>query len=545
MSALWIAAALALPGDADARGEHARQRDLFGPSAPPDRLPAPGPMGVPTPGPDARVYGYLAYWDDDLNQVPWDDLTDIAVFSANVDTAGNLSSTGNWSQAGDAVLMAQPYGVRVHLCVTNFSSSQLETLLGSAAAKSNLISQLETWVASTGAHGVNIDFENLPLSRKQQMVDFTADLDAAFDDVVLAVPAVDWDGAWDFDALTAHADLFIMGYDYHWAGSSESGPSDPLYGGPGTVWASDYALDWTVGDYLFYGANPDRVILGLPLYGRAYVTANNNVPTASQGDAGTVLWATAQSELAANGGGALEPGARSRYYRIGSDQHWVNDVETMRERIQFAMGEGLAGVGFWALNYDDEDAALWAMVRAETTTGAPPPPPPPPPDDTGDPVVDTDDPPPVDTDDPPPVDTGDPPPLPVDPQFTAVGGRPLLAYVGDTVVLTAEGSAGPEGVPLVYTWTQRSGPPVGLVGGDTVNPSFVVPEPGNYVFAVRVGDGATVISPPAESHVVAIDPSARGTVGDARGCGCAAGGSASGILLVAGLLAVRRRARRA
>ena len=63
-------------------------------------------------------------------------------------------------------------------------------------------------------------------------------------EVTIAMPAVDWNNAWDYNALASISDgLFIMGYGYHWSGSSNSGPNSPLTG-PG------YTITWTVIDYL-------------------------------------------------------------------------------------------------------------------------------------------------------------------------------------------------------------------------------------------------------------------------------------------------------
>ena len=125
---LWLsAAALSF---AAPPGAHAVQA-----AAPPDVPVFAGPAlwSPPTPGPDARVYGYLAYWSDDLDSVRWDDLSDIALFSAGTDASGRLTGTSNWDLAEDTVRLAAPYGVRVHLCVTNFDTGELATLLGDAA----------------------------------------------------------------------------------------------------------------------------------------------------------------------------------------------------------------------------------------------------------------------------------------------------------------------------------------------------------------------------------------------------------------------------
>ena len=40
------------------------------------------------------VYGYLAYWADDLSTVPWNHLTHIALFAAEAETDGSLTGSG-------------------------------------------------------------------------------------------------------------------------------------------------------------------------------------------------------------------------------------------------------------------------------------------------------------------------------------------------------------------------------------------------------------------------------------------------------------------
>lgn len=351
-------------------GPHAEHALAFGDAprahAALEALPPPRPA---TPGPDLTVYGYLAYWDDDLNTVPWDELSHIAIFAATAETDGSLTDTGNWSQAAAAVSMAQAYGVKVHLCVLNFSSSELSALLNNPTARSTLVDNLADWQASTGADGINVDFEGMPSDARAGMVAFTAELEAAVGEVVLATPSVDWSSAWDYAALTDHADLFIMGYGYHWSGSSWAGPTDPLYAGSGTIWSglNSYSLSWSLDDYLDEGADPDRVILGLPLYGRAYATSSSTIPSASLGDGGAVFFRDAW-DAAARVGSTYEPDSMARMAYEGGEQIWFGDADTVADRIAYARDvAGVGGVGFWALNYDDSDPFFWATVRDETT----------------------------------------------------------------------------------------------------------------------------------------------------------------------------------
>jgi hypothetical protein len=478
-------------------------------------FPVPAPLPAATPGPDSIVYGYQAYWDDDLNEVPWDELSHIAIFAAGAETDGSLSSTSRWDEVDTAVAMAAPYGVKVHLCVTNFSTSGLETLLGSTTARQNLIDNLVEWVADTGADGVNIDFEGLPSSRKQEMVDFISDLDAAVDEVVIAVPAVDWNGSWDFDELAKHSHMFIMAYAYHYSGSSEAGPNDPLYGG--SPWG-EKAIDWSIDDYInpTYGAPAAKVILGLPLYGFRWSVASNTVPAAATASGSAVFYAEAQ-DGAATYGEEWESNSETPYYFDGSRQCWYSNEASLQLRIEYALDQGLGGIGFWALHYDDSDADLWEMIRDETTI--------PPTDDPDDP------------DDPDPNDDDEDPEVVVSGDYLADAGLPFLAYVGDTIVLNGEASTGPAGQELQFAWTQVEGPSVTLDDVTSVNPQAVIEEVGTHAFELVVGDGVEV-SESARTHIVVLDPNAGQRH---AACGCTSSSAPIWLFWMAPLWLLRRR----
>lgn len=88
-----------------------------------------------------------------------------------------------------------------------------------------------------------------------------------------------------------------MGYDYHGAWENETGLNSPLYGNEKYDVANESTLnlvsstfdcvffngaiitntdfsstakDWTVNYYLDHGADPSKMILGVPLYGRGF-----------------------------------------------------------------------------------------------------------------------------------------------------------------------------------------------------------------------------------------------------------------------------------
>ena len=470
---------------------------------------APRTGELPPPGNElsAKVYGYLAYWDDDLASVPWSRLTHLALFTAGSTVNGELTSTSRWGDVEAAVAMAEPYGVRVHLTVANFEPSELREILGSASARQNLIDELVAWQEQTGVHGVNIDFEGMPSSRRAEMVTFIRDLEAAVGEVAVATPSVDWSSAWDYAALSEHADLFIMGYGYHYSGSSQAGPVDPLYGE--SPW-NKYSLDWTVRDYLDAGADPSRVLLGLPLYGIRWPTGSDAVPAATTGGGSSVFFEQAWSTAASNGA-RYDEASRTPWTFDGVNQLWYGDTESVRERIRYAVDMEIGGIGFWALHYDGDDPELWSMVEEELALPTP-----------------------DEEDEEDEEET-------YDDRFVADAGAAFLAYPGDTIILSARGSTGPEGVPLQFRWTQAGGPSVALDDPTSSEPSFRVREPGLATFDLQVGDG-TSFSAPDRSFVVVLD---RDLADRHLGCGCSGttGGGLAGAGLGLGLLVLLGRRR--
>lgn len=218
----------------------------------PTRQPADEPIIPKQPRstltPTHTIFGYHPYWRGTAWQnYNYNLLTTIAYFSAEANWFGGFSSLHGWPVT-DLINEAHSHGVDVVLTVTMFDSDNLITLLSSASYRQNLIDNLVAQVQAGNADGVNVDFEGLPSSQRWNMVTFIEDLAEIFhteipgSQVTLAMPAVDWSGAWDYDAIAEAADgLFIMGYDYHWSGSSTTGPVAPLTGGT-------YNVTWTVQD---------------------------------------------------------------------------------------------------------------------------------------------------------------------------------------------------------------------------------------------------------------------------------------------------------
>ena len=333
------------------------------------------------------------------------DLTFVALLM-NAD--GTFSGGDTWNRLGaEAVALGAPHGTRVHLTLTCFDDDVMTAVLTNTSRRSSLVEALGDAVDSVGAHGVSVDCEGVPGALRDPLTDFVVELQERVDEVTIATPAIDWSDAFDKAALSIHADaIFIMGYGYHWSGGSP-GPVAPLVGG--APW-NDWSLSDTVETYVDEGADPARLVLGLPLYGRTWPTTDNSVPGTATAS-GTAVSLSSAVDLAATHGRLYDEVTDTPYTFVSStSQTWYDDSDSLQLKIHWAVERGLAGVGFWALNYEAGDPAFWQMVTDETTGLSPEEP-----EDTGsaeDTAEDTADSGAVDTAPPfdtaPPMDSADP-----------------------------------------------------------------------------------------------------------------------------------------
>ncbi len=507
---------------------HASQRHAVAP---------PGALGVAENLPEITVYGYLPYWVDDPSDAVLSRLTHLAIFNVNMEPDGSLTSTSNWdNMAPDLVSRSHALGVKVHLCVTAFYDDEMWGVLPYPSVRAQVIDELAELVDRYGADGVNVDFEGLDSDLKSDMVAFVQELQAATGEVYLATPAVDWNGAWDYDELSAASDgMFIMGYGYHWTGG-DPGPVAPLYGGD--PWSA-YSLEWSVEDYLTYGATEDKIILGMPLYGNEWPTTSSAVPGTATDDGWAVTFSSAV-DIADSEGRLWDSSSHTPYVLRSGTQLWYDDTESIQDRVQYARQAGIQGVGFWALGYTSEDAEFWTMMSEETegggstsggsssssssggattsggssggssggtsgTTGG---------SGTAGGTSSG--------------GTADDP--------VALAGQPLMAYPGDTIVLDGSGSYDPDGRNLSWSWTPVAGPDVTLDRAGTSNPTFTVGEAGTYSIELIVTAGNDS-SAPDVVDVIAVDPAA----GERMASGGCQAAPALGGLVLALLGVVRRR----
>ena len=326
------------------------------------------------------VLGYLPYWSYSANSpyVPlrWDLMTILAWFAVGMDGTGAIADRNGWGGTTTAGIVqeAHAHGVLVIVTITNFTGSQIASIVNSAANRARAIDNCLALMAEHDADGINIDFEFVPRAARDGFVTFMTELTDAVraaqpnggpGHVSLAGPAIDWNGAYDYDVLLENTDgIMIMAYGYHWTGSTTPGPASPLF--EGDIWNSR-SIAWTIDDYLTYGGveNRGNIIVGLPWYGRSWKVANTDIPGEALSDGASRTFKVAEPEARTLGKG-WEDQSKSTYYHKTSggelSQIWYDDGRAFEAKIAYVDEMDLGGVGIWALGYEGAYPDLWDAI---------------------------------------------------------------------------------------------------------------------------------------------------------------------------------------
>ena len=315
-----------------------------------------------------EVIGYLPYWEyDHYPDLDYNLLTQLNFFSAELDAYGNVINDHNWDNLY-IVEYAHERDVKVKLCATLFGQSELTTLLSNPNNRENAINNLLERVINQNADGIDIDFELLPYSQRDNLVLFMQELSIAFHEemedpiITMATPAVDWSNAWDYHSLAQITDgLFIMGYNYFYSGSSTAGPVSPL----GDYY---YDLEYTMLDYIDKTDNQlDKLILGLPYYGYDWPVEDELINSETTGYGIARIYSDAKT-MSEQYGYNYSDDSQSAWFNYNNSawhQCWYDDSLSLSTKYEYIKTLDIKGVGIWALGYDDGHNELWGALYDE------------------------------------------------------------------------------------------------------------------------------------------------------------------------------------
>ncbi|MGP8214888.1 MAG: glycosyl hydrolase family 18 protein [Bacteroidia bacterium] len=320
-----------------------------------------------------RVFGWMPNWTSTQqeNDLDLSLLSDIAYGEYDVDpSTGNYTDIYAWT-SDPLITKALASGVKVELMAQILTGSDVTTFLSSTTAENKFITTIINLVNARHANGVNIDFEEAPSSDETAMTSF---LQRICDSVhtripngqlTIAAPAFLSGSPFNVTALSSYVDLWvIMGYDYYWGTAPDAGPCSPLTSAG--LW-SDGDCTSSVVNYLASGCPNNKLALGVPYYGYQWPTSSAGVDVTTTGAGGAVLYNTAAANFKTYGR-KWDNYSMTPWYTYGTYQEgWCDDYVSLGYKYDMVNIENIAGIGIWALGYDDGLTTAWNTIQDHFT----------------------------------------------------------------------------------------------------------------------------------------------------------------------------------
>lgn len=332
-----------------------------------------------------EVFGYLPYWFiGRYTQVDLRLVSTIAYFSGEIAADGSIGDTHGWPKtAGDPTASAQVVnminaahaaGVKVVLCFTNFTGSEIDAIVNTPAYRATFIQQSMAIVKAGNGDGININFEGINSASRSALTQFMIALADSFHANLpgsqVSCAPTDFDtraGDWDLAALNPKLDLFFFqGYGYGWSGGSVAAPVGLL---PHTAfWGSLNST--TLITYVLARIAPAKVVLGVPHYGYRWPTVSGEPRSATTGS-GVVIYYPDALGFIGSYGRQWDQAAQNPWFRYQAGaqwyQGWYDDAESMSYKYQFVLDRNLMGIGIWALGMDAGNKDIWNMLATFLT----------------------------------------------------------------------------------------------------------------------------------------------------------------------------------
>ncbi|MEM7373073.1 MAG: glycosyl hydrolase family 18 protein [Bacteroidota bacterium] len=322
--------------------------------------------------PHHKTFGWHPEWmGSAYKHYRFDLLWGVSYFGCKLDPqSGDIQDLEKWQKTG-LVEKARAEGTNVFMTISNFGFSKNRAFLSDSAAQNHFIDQIPGILASRQAHGLNIDFEQVPGKMKKAFNDFLLRLSDNLKihgyTLSLCLYAVDFNQVFDIPRLKDAIEVFtMMGYDYYYAGSHTAGPVAPL--GKGKKVASNYYLERSIDSYLARGVPPEKFIVALPYYGSEWKTASHTIPSPNDGHVRSPAYRQIVKIIGRKKDKWMKDVDTKVHRHKKGKQHyqlWYDDAESLKNKYQWIKQKGLAGPGIWALGYDNGHNELWDLLQTE------------------------------------------------------------------------------------------------------------------------------------------------------------------------------------
>lgn len=275
-----------------------------------------------------RVVGYLPYYrQSTFSKVDLSLLTHINYFSVTINSDGSLSNPNvTASNLNAVVAAAHAAGVTVSITVGPVSFS---TLAASSAARVAFANNIVNFALTYNLDGIDIDWEPPAGNNVTNYGYLINDLYAvAHPQHMLITAAVNpWTNEIPVTPVNTKMDwLNVMCYDF--APANHSTYTDAVSG----------MTDWTA-----YGVQKNKIVMGLPFYGKAGSSWSNDVSKTYSGILG---------DYASLHSGAFPSLDTDSYVASDGKTYYFNGVTTTEKKVAYVRDNGYGGMMIWELGQD-------------------------------------------------------------------------------------------------------------------------------------------------------------------------------------------------
>lgn len=263
------------------------------------------------------------------------------------------------------VKWAHKRGYQVWGLVTNgFNPDWTQAVLGSYDKRDKLIAQLIHYAHLYDLDGINIDFENVYYEDKERLVQFVRELTPYLHqqgltvsiDVTIKSNAKTWSMFFDRKALAQVVDyMAVMTYDEHWAASPKAG--------------SVASLPWVEAGLqgVLEEVPNEKLLLGVPFYTRLWTEAKQADGTIKVSSKALSMPRAQEWVQERKLTPVLDEASGQQYveYRDPKDGNvykmWLEDVSSMKKRIELVKKYDLAGVASWRRGFEEPE--IWPAIE--------------------------------------------------------------------------------------------------------------------------------------------------------------------------------------
>lgn len=324
--------------------------------------------------PKATVFGWHPYWmGSAFKEYKFNLLSCVSWFSYHINTqTGDPENpeTLDKTSISELVTLAHAKSCRVLLTATCHGSEETKLFLSNTDAQAQFIRNICSFINELNMDGADISFEDVPDGQSGNMTVFLQNLSVELKKsrhfLTVGLPVYDINHVYELPQLSKSVDLFIItGYDYFSGQSRTFGPVAPL-----NAPEDGYSIKKSVDAYLQTGVARSKLLLGLPYYGALWTGKSgggvqpDTILEFSDHLSFRVIMGRYGSKNA-----SFDPVSCSKFHLVKPvpdsdyiEKCWFDDSFTLGEKLSWALNEELAGVGLWALGYDNGYPDMWQMI---------------------------------------------------------------------------------------------------------------------------------------------------------------------------------------